>query len=358
MDLDELRQKIDEVDRRIIALLNERSQIVLDIGEWKRQQGRPVYDPSREELVYQKIQAANGGPLPNRCLRAIYRELMSASIALEKPITVCFLGPEGTFSQVAAKAKFGDSADYLAVRGVDAIFHDVARGDADYGVVPIENSSEGGIADTLEMFMDSDLKVCAEITLPVHHHLVGKCPIQDIQSIYSKQQPFGQCKRWLSDNMGHAELVEVSSTAEAARIASQEPNVAAIAHEGSAAIYGLSILAQAIEDWSHNMTRFLVISKEGVNQPTGRDKTSIMCWIKDEVGALYGVLFLFKEANINLTKIESFPSRRRPWEYLFFIDLEGHASDAPVAEALGKAKHLCKELKVLGSFPMSAPVSE
>ena len=358
MDLEELRRKIDEIDSRLVELLNERAKVVLRIGELKRKQNRQIYDPSREQQVYKKIEAANQGPLPSKCLRAIYRELMSASIALEKPVTVCFLGPEGTFSHVAAKAKFGESVDYLPVRGVDAIFHDVARGDADYGVVPIENSTEGGIADTLEMFMDSDLKACAEIILPVHHHLVGNCPIHEVKQVFSKQQPFGQCKRWLADNMAHAELVEVSSSAEAARLASETRYSAAIAHEGAAGIYGLNILARAIEDWTHNMTRFLVISKEGFVKPTGSDKTSIMCSIKDEVGALYGVLYPFKETRINLTKIESFPSRRRPWEYLFFVDFEGHVDDEPVTKALAEAKALCKELKILGSFPMGQPASD
>ncbi len=358
MDLDDLRKKIDDVDHRIVEALNERAEIVLKIGEWKRQQGRQIYDPSREQQVYDKIEKANKGPLPNECLRVIYRELMSASIALEKPITVCFLGPEGTFSHVAAKAKFGESVDYLPVRGVDAIFHDVARSDAEYGVVPVENSTEGGITDTLEMFMDSDLNVCAEIILPIHHHVIGNCPIQDVKQVFSKQQIFGQCKRWLADNMGQVELMEASSSAEAARLASETPNSAAIAHEGAASIHGLTVLAQAIEDWTHNMTRFFVISKRSIGKPTGNDKTSIMCWIKDQVGALYGVLCPFKDTGINLTKIESFPSRRRPWEYLFFVDFEGHTNDGTVGNALNEAKKLCKELKILGSYPMSQPVSD
>lgn len=356
MDLDELRQKIDDCDQRIVELLNERAKVVLEIGEWKRQQGRPIYDPSRERAVMEKISKANGGPLPDKCLFAIYRELMSASIALERPTTVCFLGPEGTFSHLAAKAKFGESVNYLPVRGVDAIFHDVARGDADYGVVPIENSTEGGIADTLEMFMDSELKVCAEITLPVHHHLIGACDIADVRQVFSKLQVFGQCKRWLSDNLAHAKQVEVSSTAEAARRAADSPgDCAAIAHEGTAKLHGLKVLAPAIEDWAHNMTRFLVIAKKQVGKPTSKDKTSLMCWIKDEVGALYGVLLPFKEHGISLTKIESFPSRRRPWDYLFFVDLEGHCQDEAVRQAIEQARRLCKELKILGSFPQSPP---
>ena len=359
MDLDELRQKIDECDRRLVELLNERAKVVLQIGEWKRQQGRPIYDASREQAVIEKISKANKGPLPDRCLHAIYRELMSASIALEKPTTVCFLGPDGTFSHVAARAKFGESVNYLPVRGVDAIFHDVGRGDADYGVVPIENSTEGGIADTLEMFMDSDLKVCAEIILPIHHHLIGGCPVAQVKRVYSKRQVFGQCKRWIADNLAHGEPVGVSSTSEAARRASEAPDdSAAIAHEGAAGLYGLKVLARAIEDWTHNMTRFLVITREDVGRPTGKDKTSIMCWIKDEVGALYGVLLPFKDSGINLTKIESFPSRRRPWEYLFFVDFEGHVRDDPVRHAIDNAKVLCKELKILGSFPVSPPVAD
>ncbi len=357
MDLEELRKRIDECDRRIVEALNERAKIVLEIGKWKREQGMPIYDPSREQAVFDKVTRANTGPLPDQCLRAIYRELMSACIALEKPTRVCFLGPEGTFSHVAAKAKFGESVDYLPVSGVDAIFRDVARGDADYGVVPIENSSEGGIVDTLEMFMDSELKVCAEIVLPVHHHLIGACALADVRRVYSKRQVFGQCKHWLADNLSHAEQLEASSTAEAARQAAAHPeDSAAIAHEGAAQMYGLNVLARAIEDWTLNMTRFLVIAKEHVGKPTGRDKTSLMCWVKDEVGALYGVLLPFKEYGINLTKIESFPSRRRLWEYVFFVDLQGHMKDEPVRQAIEKARALCKELKILGSFPMSEPV--
>ena len=357
MDLEDLRRQIDEIDVRIVAALNERAKVVQQIGELKQKQNRQIYDPSREQLVYHKVEASNAGPLPNKCLRAIYRELMSGAIALEQPITIAFLGPEGTFSHVAAKAKFGESVSYLPVRGVDAIFHSVARDDADYGVVPIENSTEGGVTDTLEMFMDSDLKVCAEITLPVHHHLIGACAIQDVKQIYSKQQPFGQCKRWLADNFAHVEQIEASSTAEAARLAKETPHSAAIAHEGAASLYGLQILARCIEDWTHNMTRFLVISKS-YGATTGVDKTSIMCWIKDEVGALYSVLLPFKKASINLTKIESFPSRRRPWEYLFFIDVEGHVGDASVAAALADIRSICKELKILGSFPKSPAASD
>ena len=357
MDLEDLRRRIDDVDARIVELLNERAEIVLKIGEWKRQQNRPIYDPSREQQVYKKIEAANQGPLQNKCLRAVYRELMSGAIALEEPVTVAFLGPEGTFSELAAKAKFGESVRYLPVRGVDAIFHSVARSDADYGVVPIENSTEGGVTDSLEMFMESDVKVCAEIVLPVRHHLIGTCPVQDVRVIFSKVQPFGQCKRWLADNVAHAELKEASSTAEAARLAKETPHTAAIAHESAASLYGLTVLARSIEDSHHNMTRFLVIG-QSFGPPTGNDRTSIMCWIPDEVGALYDILLPFKIGYINLTKIESFPSRRRPWEYLFFIDFEGHASDEPVAAALEEVKAVCKELKILGSFPKSRADSD
>jgi len=350
MTLSELRAKIDELDKKIVGLLNERARLVQEIGKVKAREGKPVYAPNREQEVYNKVAANNPGPLSNDCLRAVYRELMSGSFALEKPLKVAYLGPEGTFTHVAARERFGSGVTYVPAKGIDAVFSDVATGRADYGVVPIENSTEGGINDTLEMFIESDLRVCAEIILRIRHTLLANCRLEDVRRVCSKSQALGQCRRWLGEHLPNAELKEVASTSEAARMATCEPGTAAIAYAGAADLYGLKILAQSIEDSPNNFTRFFVLSKT-FGDHSGHDKTSIMCSIKDEVGALYGILLPFKHHGINLTKIESFPSKQKPWTYWFFIDFEGHCADKPVTQALEEVKTKCSEMKVLGSFP-------
>ncbi|WKZ18041.1 MAG: prephenate dehydratase [Candidatus Jettenia sp. CY-1] len=357
MDIEFLRREIDTLDSRIVELLNERARIVLKIGEIKKQNRAQVYVPNREQEVYFRITSQNKGPLTNECLIAVYRELMAGSLVLEKAIKVSYLGPEGTFSYFAARQKFGSSVEYIPTRGIDDVFRDVAGGRSDYGIVPVENSTEGGIRETLNMFVGFDVKICAEIILPIHHNLMANCAKEEIKKVYSKPQILSQCKNWLASNLPSAELVEVSSSAEAARIvkrALESENegryYAVIANAEMAQQYGLNILFKNIEDDPNNVTRFFVLGKE-YSAPSGRDKTAVMCYIKNQAGALLEILEPFKTYHINLTNIESLPTRKNTWEYCFYLDFEGHASNEIVQKALKEISKRCFEIKILGSFP-------
>ncbi|MCM8784284.1 MAG: prephenate dehydratase [Candidatus Omnitrophica bacterium] len=350
MELIQLRKKVDMVDKKIVELLNERAELTLKIAKVKRGLKESIYVPDRESEVYNKVFRANKGPLKNESLSAIYREIMSASLSLEKCLRIAYLGPPATFTHLAALRKFGSQVEYVDCRGITDVFNEVEKGNADYGVVPIENSIEGAVTHTLDMFVDSDVNICSEISLEIEHNLLAKCKKNEIRKVYSNPQVFGQCRIWLESNLPRAELVEVSSTTKAAEFASCEKLSAAIASEMAAERYGLKILASSIEDSPHNVTRFLVIGKS-LTRPTGKDKTSVMFSIKDRVGALHAMLFPFKKHNINLTKIESRPSKRKPWDYYFFIDLEGHIEDRKVKNALVELEKICTYLKVLGSYP-------
>lgn len=357
MDIESLRREIDTLDSRIVELLNERARIVLKIGEIKKQNRAQVYVPNREQEVYFRITSQNKGPLTNECLMAVYRELMAGSLVLEKAIKVSYLGPEGTFSYFAARQKFGSSVEYIPTRGIDDVFRDVAGGRSDYGIVPVENSTEGGIRETLNMFVGFDVKICAEIILPIHHNLMANCAKEEIKKVYSKPQILSQCKNWLASNLPSAELVEVSSSAEAARMvkrALESENegryYAVIANAEMAQQYGLNILFKNIEDNPNNVTRFFVLGKE-YSAPSGRDKTAVMCYIKNQAGALLEILEPFKTYHINLTNIESLPTRKNAWEYCFYLDFEGHASNEIVQKALKEISKRCFEIRILGSFP-------
>ncbi|MDR4505795.1 MAG: prephenate dehydratase [Candidatus Scalindua sp.] len=350
MDLKKLRGKIDLLDMKIVELLNERAHVVTEIGEIKKVTNAKVYAPEREKQVYDKIVANNKGPLSDKCIMSIYRELMAGSIALEKPLKVAYLGPEGTFSYFAAQAKFGHAVEYVSLSGIEAVFKEVVKKRTDYGVVPIENSTEGGIRETLSMFTECDVKVCAEIVMPIHHYLMANCAIDKIKKIYSKSQVFSQCKMWLSDNFKKVDLLDVGSTAEAVAIAVREPNSAAIAHSEMAELYGIKTLRQNIEDSPNNVTRFFVLSSD-FPPSTGRDKTAIMCYIKNEIGALHKILEPFRAHNINLTDIEPLPTKKKVWDYCFYIDFMGHATDENVRKTLLEVNKTCIDLKIIGSFP-------
>lgn len=350
MSLEGLRSEIDSLDSKIVKLLNERAKVVQKIGEIKKQISAQVYVPNREKEVYEKIISHNSGPLSNECLAAIYRELIAGSRALEKALKVSYLGPEGTFSYLAVKQRFGSSVEYLPSKSIDAVFRDVQSGRADYGIVPVENTTEGGIRETLNMFTECDVNVCAEIVLPVHHNLIANCPADQIKKIYSKLQAFAQCKQWLTNNFANAERLNVGSTTEAVRIAKREGDAAAIAHAEVAQLYGINILYKNIEDNPNNVTRFFILSNKLCNI-SGCDKTAIMCYIKNEPGALYEILIPFKEHGINLTNIEPLPTKRRAWDYCFYLDFEGHAEEDNVSKALEEVSRKCIELKVLGSYP-------
>lgn len=351
MNLKKYREKIDDLDLKIVELLNERSKIAKEIGDIKKKNNAPVYVPEREKQIFDKIIACNKGPLSNKCLMAIYRELMAGSLILEKEFKVSYLGPEGTFSYFAARSKFGASVEYLPKNGIDAVFREVINRRVDYGVVPVENTTEGGIRETLSMFIESDVKVCAEIKMPIHHNLMANCKMNRIKKIYSKSQVFSQCKLWLSNNFENIDLMEVGSTTEAAIIASKEKNAAAIAHEEVAQKCGIKILQNNIEDNPDNITRFFILSHK-YPSPTGNDKTAIMCYLKNESGALYKILGPFMKHKISLMDIEPLPTLKEAWEYCFYIDFLGHEKDKEVKSALREVKRKCLDLEVIGSFPV------
>ncbi len=349
--LDALRAKIDALDASILNMLNDRAKCAVEIGAIKEGTNTPFYVPEREKAVFARLAQQNPGPLTETAVKAIYREIISSIRALEKNVSVGFLGPLHTFSHKAALRVFGATADLHPLAGIADIFTEVERKRIDYGVVPIESSMGGSVSDTLDRFLTSNLKIINEIMLEVSQNLLSKSPLDEITRVYSKDNALLQCRNWLKANLPNAALIASSSTAEAARIAAQEPGAAAIASELAAEPYGLNILVARIEDSPHNYTRFLVIGRQ-VAKPTGNDKTSVLIAVRDHPGALYELLLPFAEAGVNLTRIESRPSRRKAWEYVFFIDLIGHAEDEAVRVALDKVAKHSLELKVLGSFPL------
>jgi chorismate mutase/prephenate dehydratase len=351
MSLKTLRKQIDSADKEIVKLLNRRAEITLKIAQLKRRLGKSIYCPDREREVLKAITMMNNGPLNKEALQAIYREVMSGSLALEKSLKIAYLGPEATFTHQASLKRFGSQVSYVPCDSIADVFAQVEKDNADYGVVPIENSIEGAVNHTLDMFVDSDLKVCAQIILGISHNLLGKCAKEKILRVYSNPQVFGQCRIWLQQNLANVEKIEVSSTTRAAQICSQEKFSASIASILAAKIYGLKVIARDIEDSPHNITRFLVIGSSDVGR-TGHDKTSLLFSIKDRVGALHDMLIPFKTYKVNLNKIESRPSKRKAWDYYFFMDLEGHKDDPNVKKALKELENKCKFLKVLGSYPI------
>jgi len=350
MNLKKLRNSIDSIDKKILRLLNSRAGLAKSIAAVKQKTGRSAYSPDRETEVLRKISQMNKGPLTAGALESIYKEIMSYSLSVARPLNIAYLGPKASFSNLAAMKRFGSQVDYLACESIDDVFKEVERGNADYGVVPIENSIEGAVTYTLDTFVDSDLKICSQLMLDITHCLLVKNLSVKIERIYSNPQVFGQCKGWLQKNLPGADKIEVSSTTRAAQIAAKEKNCACIASSLAAKVYGLKVVACGIEDSLHNVTRFLVIGNSDV-APTRSDKTSILFSIKDRVGALHDMLVPFKKYKINLTKIESRPSKKRAWDYYFFIDMEGHRNEPKVKRALAELEGKCKFLKILGSYP-------
>jgi chorismate mutase/prephenate dehydratase len=349
--LDELRKKIDEIDSEILRLLNERTEVVLEVRKTKDDERLSPHSPAREREILERLTKLNKGKFPDDVLKSIYREILSASLSLQQPLQVAYLGPAGTFTHLAAKRQFGHLTQYLPEGNIRAVFEAVTRGKAQYGVVPIENSTEGVVNYTLDMFMDSDLKITSEIMFQVSHNLLSKTGKQaDIKKIYSYSQATAQCRGWLNENFPGVPVVEELSTAAAAKRVSKDPSAAAVASELAAQVYKLEFVRKGIEDYKENFTRFLVIGKDWSSK-TGKDKTSIMFSIKDEPGALFTILRHFARNKINLTKIESRPSRRKAWEYIFFVDMEAHVDDKKVKKAIHEVKKECLYLKVLGSYP-------
>jgi chorismate mutase / prephenate dehydratase len=355
MDLEALRREIDRVDKEIITRLNQRVQLASQVGHIKLEQGLDIYVPSREEEVFGKLTAHSEGPLSGRAIRSIYREIISAAIALEKPLRVAYLGPEATYTHQAALKNFGSSISYAALNSVPDVFVAVKRGDADYGVVPIENSTQGTVISSLDMLVETELTIVAQIYLEIAHCLISQSPLEQIRSVHSKDNALGQCRQWLARMLPGVELVEAASTAAAVRLAAETPGVAAIASQVAAHLYNVPIVCENVMDKQDNVTRFLVIGK----QPTpplgqGRDKTSIVFSLHDEPGALLKALLAFSSRGINLCKIESRPSRRRAWDYYFYVDIIGHRQDPVVADSLRELEKMCPIFKWLGSYPNSS----
>ena len=352
MTLPEHRQAIDQLDAQIVKLLNERTRHVLAIGEIKLKAGEEVYAPHRERAVLNRICRLSQGPLTAESLRAIYREIMSASLALEKSLTVAYFGPEATFTHQAAIRKFGASLRYVPQRTIADVFAEVSRHRADYGVVPIENSTEGVVTHTLDMFVDSDLKIVSQIVMPIQHCLCSRTARERIEKLYVHPQTLAQCRAWVQKHFSHAEIIETSSNARSAELAAREPRAAAITGHLAAEKYRLPVLEQDIQDNAGNATRFLVLGRQ-CSPPTGQDRTSLMISITDRVGALHQALACFRRFRINLTKIESRPSKRKAWEYFFFVDCDGHTHEAKVANAIRRLEEQCNFVKVLGSYPQA-----
>lgn len=353
--LEQIRRRIDEVDAKLQELLSERARCAQEVARIKLESGSDnhYYRPEREAQILREVKKRNTGPLSAEEMARLFREIMSACLALEQPLRIAFLGPEGTFTQAAALKHFGHSVDTVPLPAIDEVFREVASGAAHYGVVPVENSTEGVVNHTLDMFLQSNLTICGEVQLRIHHHLLAKGgSLDDVQRVYSHQQSLAQCREWLDRHLPKAERVALSSNAEAARRAAGEPQggVAAIAGDAAAEIYGLSFLARNIEDDPENTTRFLVIGHHAVPR-SGKDKTSLLVSAENRAGALHRLLTPFVNHEISMTRIESRPSRRGMWEYAFFVDIEGHVDDPNVRAALDELKQEATLFKVLGSYP-------
>ncbi len=350
MNLEELRNRIDSLDAEIVRLLNERSGLAREVGRWKQEHQLPIYVPEREQQLLARLQERNAGPLDAESLEAIYREIISAAIKLERPVSVAFLGPEGTFSHQAAREKFGHGAVLMPLPTIGDVFQAVEARRVDYGMVPVENSIEGVVNPTLDTLRGSSVKIVAEFELPVHLMLFGEGPVESVRCVYSHPQPFGQCREFLQAKLRNATLIEVASTARAVELAAREGDAAAIAGRIAGEAAGLPLLAENIEDNPRNTTRFLVIGRQE-NGPSGNDKTSLCFTLHDRAGALYDALRPFRNHNISMSMIESRPLRSGSWEYCFFIDIGGHQSEPALSAACAELKADCSFFKVFGSYP-------
>lgn len=351
----QLVQRLAQLDRELVELVNQRVALALSLGRMRVEAGEPFYDPAAELAAIERALAANKGPIDDLTLRSMMRELSSGVRAQFSPLRVAYLGPQYSFSHQAAIERFGSSAELIPVGTIAAVFEEVHRGQASYGLVPIENSTDGRVADTLEMFGRTKARVCGEVQLYIHHYLLGKGPRQDVREVYSKPQALSQCRNWLARHMPLARQVEMASTATAAQLAAEKPGAAAIASRQAGLNYGLNTLAANIEDNPQNITRFVVIGVEAA-APSGDDKTSVMFELAHQAGALADAMLVFKKHRLNLTWIESFPMRGAEHEYVFFAEFEGHLSDAPVQKALDELKRRTARLEVLGSYQRTKPI--
>ncbi len=357
-DLARLRQHIDEIDERLLKLFNRRAQCAVEVAEVKRARSNDdnitFFRPDREAQVIKRLKGMNQGPLSDDEIGRLIREVMSACLALEQPLKIAFLGPEGTFTESAALKHFGHSVSTVPMSSIPDVFNSVDSGHADYGLVPVENSTEGVVSHTLDMFVDSELKVCGEVEIPIHHHLANQSQdVNRIRHIYSHQQSFAQCRRWLNQNLPGIERIPVSSNAEAARLASEEADAAAICGLPAVEIFNLKICRENIEDMADNTTRFVIIGRHDVD-PSGNDKTSLLVSTKNVPGALLGLLQPLADNGISMNKIESRPAQGRKWAYVFFIDIDGHQQDEGVIRALEALRQQSALFKILGSYPRAS----
>ena len=351
MSLADWRSRINELDNQILNLLNQRAEAALQIGHLKRRQGTPSYVPEREAEILRSLTALNTGPLPAQSVAAIWREILSACRALEEPLSVAYLGPQATFTHQAALTRFGAGSDFRPARTISDIFDEVERGRATFGVVPVENTTEGAVNVTLDRLIDSDAIVCGELYLEIAQHLLSRATeLSDVKRVLSHPQGIAQCRGWLATHLREVPTEETTSTAAAAEMASADPTVAAIASGLAGQLYGVPTLRERIEDNRHNATRFLVIGRQPSGS-SGRDKTSILFAMKNEPGMLYRILEPFVRAGLNLSKIESRPAKSRAWEYVIFVDFEGHRETPAVAAVLREVGDLTLFLKILGSYP-------
>ena len=351
-EIDAVRREIDGIDEKILSLLRERAEKIVNIGALKKEKGRVVYDPARERRILERLKSQNKGRLSEEDVSAIFQEIFSSCRFLEYPLRIAYLGPEATFTHQAALKTFGSRTQYIPQKSIASVFNCVEKNQADYGVVPVENSTEGVVSHTLDMFLDLDLKIVNEVLLPVRHHLLTYSTLKEIREVYSHPQALAQCQNWLEQNLSEVTLHETESTAEATKLVARKKKAAAIASEIASRLYNIPILVQDIQDHSRNYTRFLVVGNH-FTEKSGRDRTSILFSIKDRVGALHDMLVPFRQHGVNLTKIESRPTKRRAWEYVFFVDFIGYRDDPPVQQALAELEKLCLFLKILGSYPVA-----
>jgi chorismate mutase/prephenate dehydratase len=351
MNLDDWRSRINDLDEHILNLLNQRAQAALQIGELKRRADLPFFAPDREAQLLARLTALNKGPLPLSAVKAIWREILSASLALEHPLSVVYLGPPGTFTHQAATQRFGSSARFVPVKNMMEIFDEVERGRAEFGVVPVENSTEGAVNVTLDRLLDTDVLITGEITLEITQHLLSRATqLDEIKVVCSHPQGLAQVRQWLTANLRDVPTQEMPSTSAAVERARDDATIGAVASEMAGQIFGVPVLRGRIEDNPFNSTRFLVLGRRAM-PPTGRDKTSIVFSMKNEPGVLYSILAPIAERRLNLTKIESRPTKRRPWEYVNFVDFEGHQETDEVRAVLSEVRERCQFLRILGSYP-------
>ncbi|MCL5104488.1 MAG: prephenate dehydratase [Armatimonadetes bacterium] len=351
MDIPELRKRIDQIDKRLVEMINERAECALEIGKMKNKGAKSIFAPEREKQVLEGVLKNNQGPLSDAAVTAVFREVISACRALEKPISVAYFGLPGSYTHIASILKFGDSTGFLPSNTIPDVFSAVEHSEANYGVVPVENSTEGIVSHTLDMFLLSDLRICAEIYAPISHNLLSAgTEMSQIKRVYSMPQAIAQCRNWLAAHLPGVEVLEVSSTSKGAKMCEGYPTSAAIASSLAAREYGLNIIAEGIEDNPHNKTRFLVVGYSKP-EPSGKDKTSVVFSVPHKAGSLYHALTVFESEGISLTMIESRPTKQMPWEYTFFVDFQGHEKDEHVQRALQKLGEMVLFVRVLGSYP-------